>query len=127
VNGYFAPPGTLGALSLYPVTPCRVIDTRQLIPPFPGDFLLSVEGSVCAPPSTAAAYVVNATVVPMGSFPYLTLWPAGQSQPNVSTLNAYDGAVTSNMAIVPTNNGVIDTYSPGAGNLIVDLSSYFAP
>src|SRR5208282_2013328 len=33
VDGYFAPPG-IGGLSLYPVAPCRVIDTRQLIPPF---------------------------------------------------------------------------------------------
>ena len=28
INGYFAPPGT-GGLSLYPVAPCRVIDTRH--------------------------------------------------------------------------------------------------
>ena len=28
INGYFAAPGT-GGLSLYPLTPCRVIDTRQ--------------------------------------------------------------------------------------------------
>ena len=126
VNGYFAPPAT-GGLSLYPVTPCRVIDTRQSIPPFPGTLTVSVEGSSCAPPSTAAAYVLNATVVPTGSLSYLTLWPAGESQPYVSTLNAYDGAVTSNMALVPTNNGAVDSYSPGQGNLILDLSGYFAP
>src|SRR5260370_6767263 len=28
VNGYFAPPGAAGQLSLYPVMPCRVLDTR---------------------------------------------------------------------------------------------------
>jgi hypothetical protein len=126
VNGYFAPPAT-GGLSLYTVTPCRVIDTRQLVPPFPGLLTVSVQGSVCAPPPTAAAYVLNSTVVPTGGFPYLTLWPAGESQPLVSTLNAYDGAITSNMAIVPTNNGAVDTYSQGPGNLILDLASYFAP
>jgi len=126
VNGYFAPAGS-GGLSLYAVTPCRVIDTRQLYPPFPGTFSVSVEGSTCAPPSTAAAYVLNATVVPSGAFPYLTLWPAGSSQPVVSTLNALDGAITSNMAIVPTNSGAVDAYSSGGGNLILDLSSYFAP
>ena len=29
INGYFAPPGT-GGLSLYNLTPCRVIDTRGI-------------------------------------------------------------------------------------------------
>lgn len=81
----------------------------------------------CAPPSTAAAYVLNATVVPNGGFGYLSLWPDGENQPLVSTLNAYDEDITSNMAIVPTNNGSIDAYSPGPENLILDLSSYFAP
>ena len=29
INGYFAPAGT-GGLSLYPMAPCRVIDTRKI-------------------------------------------------------------------------------------------------
>ena len=69
----------------------------------------------------------NATVVPQGSFGYLTLWPDGESQPLVSTLNAIDGAITSNMAIVPTTNGKIDAYASGLTQLILDISSYFAP
>jgi hypothetical protein len=72
---------------------------------------VNVVGSVCAPPSNAAAYIFNATVVPPGSMGYLTLWPDGEQQPVVSTLNAYDGFITSNMAIVPTNNGSIDAYA----------------
>jgi len=31
------------------------------------------------------------------------------------------------MAIVPNTNGTIDAYSAGTTNLILDLSSYFAP
>ena len=45
----------------------------------------------------------------------------------VSTLNALDGAVTSNMAIVPTSNGWIDAYAAGLTQLLLDISSYFAP
>ena len=53
---------------------------------------------------------------------------AGWSVPTyVSTLNADDGAVTSNMAIVPTNNGLVDAYANGTTNLILDISGYFAP
>ncbi len=124
INGYFAPPGT-GGLSLYTVTPCRVIDTRPTA--FSGVLPMNVEGSMCAPPSAARGYVLNATVVPPGSLNYLTLWPDGETQPYVSTLNAGDGAITSNMAILPTNNGSIDAFSSNPTNLILDLSSYFAP
>jgi hypothetical protein len=60
---------------------------------------------------------------------YLTLWPDGGDQPNASTLNAYDGKITSNMAIVPASmtNGKVDAYAYGLTNLILDISSYFAP
>ncbi len=126
VNGYFAPPAT-GGLSLYPVTPCRVIDTRSGAGAFNGVLAVDVETSSCAPPSTAQGYVLNATVVPPSSLDYLTLWPAGEGQPYVSTLNALDGAITSNMAIVPTTNGSIDAFSSNSTNLILDISSYFAP
>jgi len=127
VNGYFAAPGT-GGFSLYPVAPCRVLDTRQNNgKPFKGEKTVNVEGSACAPPSNAAAYIFNATVVPPGSMPYLSLWPYGEQQPVVSTLNAYDGFITSNMAIVPTNNGSIDAYAYALTQLILDISGYFAP
>ena len=124
VNGYYAPPAS-GGLSLYTVTPCRIIDTRPTA--FNGTKVINVEGSTCAPSSTAQAYVLNATVVPPGPLTYLTLWPDGTTQPVVSTLNALDGAITSNMAIVPTNNGKVDAFVSNTTNLILDLSSYFAP
>ena len=92
-----------------------------------GTITVNVTGSLCAPSTGAQAYVLNATVVPLGSMPYLTLWPHGQQQPYVSTLNAYDGFITSNMAIVPTNNGSIDAYAAGLTQLILDISGYFAP
>jgi hypothetical protein len=126
VNGYFAAPAANG-LSLYSTAPCRVIDTRNGSGAFNGTFAVDVESSTCAPSPTAQAYVLNATVVPTGSLGFLTLWPAGQTQPVVSTLNASDGVVTSNMAVVPTMNGSIDALSSSATQLILDLSSYFAP
>jgi hypothetical protein len=126
VNGYFATPSANG-LSLYTTTPCRVLDTRNSAGAFNGVLGVAVENSSCAPSSTAQACVLNATVVPSSSLGYLTLWPAGETQPVVSTLNALDGAVTSNMAIVPTVNGSIDAFSSNPTQLILDLSSYFAP
>jgi uncharacterized repeat protein (TIGR03803 family) len=128
IDGYFAPAGP-GGLSLYGVQPCRVIDTRQLGPPFSGTLSppVDVVDSPCGLLADAQAYVFNATVVPTGALGYLTLWPDGTGQPVVSTLNAFDGALTNNMAIVPTNNGNVDAFANGLTQLILDISSYFAP
>jgi uncharacterized repeat protein (TIGR03803 family) len=127
VDGYFAPAGS-GGLSFYALTPCRVLDTRSGGgQPFQGEHTVNVVDSGCAPPSAAQAFVFNATVVPPGALGYLTLWPNGQNQPVVSTLNAADGAITSNMAIVPNVNGSIDAYASALTQLILDLSGYFAP
>ena len=128
VNGYFAPPGA-GGLSFYALTPCRVVDTRHVGngQPFTGELTVDVENSPCGPPATSQGYVFNATVVPQGPLSYLTLWPDPQQQPTVSTLNALDGAITSNMAIVPNVNGKTDAYAAGHTQLILDISGYFAP
>ena len=128
INGYFATQSSSG-LSLYTLAPCRVIDTRNMGngQPFQGELTVKAAFSPCAPSSSAQAFVLNATVVPPGSLGYLTLWPDGENRPVVSTLNAIDGSITSNMAIVPTNNGSIDAYASGLTQLILDISSYFAP
>jgi hypothetical protein len=130
INGYFAAPGT-GGLSLYNLTPCRVLDSR--LPsgtlPFTGEKDVNVTASGCGVSASAQAYVFNATVVPPGPMNYLTLWPQGGTQPVVSTLNALDGAITSNMALVPTTNGSISSYVyvPSTTYLILDIFGYFAP
>ena len=126
INGYFAPAGP-GGLSLYATAPCRVLDTRKSSGAFYGELTVNVVGSPCGVPATAQAYVFNAAVVPQGALGYLTLWPDGQPRPLASTLNALDGAITSNMAIVPTSNGHIDAYASGLTQLVLDISSYFAP
>ncbi|HZL69859.1 MAG TPA: hypothetical protein VFC15_15390 [Candidatus Limnocylindrales bacterium] len=130
VDGYFSLNGA-GGLSLYPTTPCRVIDTRKVGSgqPFSGTLNppVNVVNSPCGVPGTAQGYVFNATVVPSGGLSYLTLWPDGENQPVVSTLNAADGWITSNMAIVPNVNGKIDAYADGLTQLILDISGYFAP
>jgi hypothetical protein len=127
-NGYFAPPGN-GGLSFYPLTPCRVIDTRHTGngQPFSGELTVNVQSSPCGPPATSQGYVFNATVVPQGQLSFLTLWPDPLQRPTVSTLNAVDGAITSNMAIVPNGDGKTDAYAAGDTQLILDISGYFAP
>ena len=123
IDGYFALAAPAQGLAFYPVTPCRAIDTRLTIGAFSGPETFNISGSSCAPPSTAAGYVMNATALPQGVLGYLTLWPSGP-RPLASTLNALDGAYASNMAIVGTDNGSIDAYAAGTTNLLLDLSGY---
>ena len=125
INGYFASPSA-GGLSLYTLTPCRFLDTRSGTP-LDGKMAVNVTGNSCNVPSSAQAFVLNATVVPPGDLGYLSLWADGLSQPLVSTTNAEDGAVTSNMAIVPTTNGSVDVFASDPTHVILDISSYFAP
>ena len=95
--------------------------------PFQGIKHINVVGSQCGPPATAQGYVFNATVVPQPTLGYLTLWPDPQQQPQASTLNAYDGFVTSNMAIVPNIDGTTNAFASNTTHLIMDISGYFAP
>ena len=129
INGYFAPPGGTGALSFYTATPCRVADTRNT-QSLGGNQSRSfnVVASGCGIPASAQAFSLNATVVPPGSLAYLTLWPAGAAQPFVSTLNALDGSVTANAAMVPANgSGAVSAFVTNLTDLILDINGYFAP
>jgi hypothetical protein len=132
LNGYFAPPGGAGALSFYTAIPCRVLDTRNAAgalggPALNGQRDFPVTSSACGIPDTAQAYSLNATVVPQAGLSFLTLWPFGGARPLVSTLNALDGSITSNAALVPAASGQINAYSPEQTELILDINGYFAP
>jgi len=126
VNGYFAPAGA-GGNSFYTVPNCRIYDSRDDNgQPFSGQRTIDIAAQACAPPSNAQAYVFSATVVPDGPLSYLTLWEDPQQQPAVSTLNAIEGAITSNLAIVSNGNGNSDAFAAGYTQLILDISGYFA-
>src|SRR5262249_20827414 len=128
INGYFAAPGGQ-SLQFYPVTPCRLVDTRDPDGPLGGPSLrghaerdFPVLQSNCNLPSTAAAYSMNFTVLPPNSsrVGYLSVWPAGQVQPVVSTLNDPTGTNVANAAIVPAGSaGAIATYVTDNTDLLV--------
>ena len=88
---------------------------------------MNLADSPCGIPSGSQALVSNATVVPSGALSYLTLWPNGQQQPVVSTLNATDGTITSNMALVPVSGGALNSFARSTTHLILDVAGYFAP
>jgi hypothetical protein len=138
INGYFVGLSAAAGLDYYPIAPCRVADTRvsegktgTLGPPILSGGAqrdLSVLNGGCALPGEARAYSLNATVIPSQSLGYLSLWPAGQAQPVVSTLNSLDSQVVANAAIIPAGNGgAVSAFATARTDLILDANGYFAP
>jgi hypothetical protein len=77
-------------------------------------------------PANAAAYSLNLTVLPAVALAYLTVWPTAQTQPFVSTLNSFDGAVVANAAIVPAGaGGAVNTFVTDAAEIVIDTNGYF--
>ena len=119
-------------LQFVAVTPCRLVDTRiRLRGPIQGgtsrDFPITQEGG-CNIPTTAAAYSLNVSVVPQGPLGYLTIWPTGEGQPLVATLNSIDGRIKADAAIVPAGtNGAVSVYVTQTTNVVLDINGYFAP
>jgi hypothetical protein len=120
------------ALNFVPITPCRVVDTRNGTGGFTGPIAgatasFNPVGS-CGVPSTAQAYSLNVAVVPPGTLNYLTVWPAGEAQPSASTINSRDGRTKSTAAIIPAGaGGAINVFAYDATQVIIDIYGYFMP
>ncbi len=133
IDGYFAP-ATSSTLAFFPLTPCRVADTRWPAGTFGGPALqggheriLSRAAKYLQHTDSAQGYSLNFTVVPQHTLNYLTVWPTGQQQPYVSTLNAPTGTIVANAALVPASpSGAISVYATDVTDLIIDIDGYFA-
>jgi uncharacterized repeat protein (TIGR03803 family) len=99
-------------LQFYPLAPCRVVDTRGTVGVLGGPHLTGnvprqfpIMTSACfADVNPPTAYSFNVTVVPHEPnqpMAYLTLWPSGEAQPNVSTLNNPLATAVANATVVP--------------------------
>ena len=133
INGYFVPSNTTGSLAFYPITPCRLVDTRNgtlINGAFTGGQTrtLPILSSSCNVPSAAQAYSLNFVVVPPGRVGFITAFPTGVARPSAATLNDITGTVAANAAIVPAGtSGSIDVFASDPTNLVVDINGYFAP
>jgi hypothetical protein len=129
-----------GPLQFYPVTPCRVVDTRRAAGPTGGPSLASeitrsfpIVGGTCGVPATAKAAALNVTIASPTNPGFLIVYPYGIAQPLVSTLNWDTGEpALANGAIVPLtsdpnyNISVFpEIYGGGTVDLILDVTGYF--
>lgn len=132
------------ALQYFPLTPCRVVDTRSPDGVNGGPKLeagisrvFAIRG-YCGVPTTAKAVSVNVAIVgfgvptgtPLPAKSWLTIWPSNQPQPGVSALN-FD---TNDWALA--NGGIyalgtaaqdLSVLNANIGNVhvIIDVSGYF--
>ena len=78
-------------------------------------------------PANAKGNALNVTALPDGwQMPFLTAYPTGQPRPNASILNAFEGQIVTNSAIIPAgSNGAIDVYAYRQTHVVVEISGYF--
>jgi hypothetical protein len=123
-----------GPFQFYPITPCRLVDTRATGGALAGTSSRSVAvRGVCGVPSTAKAVSVNLTVTQPTTLGYLTLYPMGGVIPTgVSTLNFNANDTLANGALVALGSSAPADLSVYAGmaatanaQFIVDVTGYF--
>jgi hypothetical protein len=129
-------PSAHAQYSYYALSPCRVVDTRNANGVNGGPIVASgtqrsfaVRG-VCGVPTSAKAISLNLAITGMNAGGYITLWPSGQTQPVVSSIN-FSGTepALANGAIVglSTNTQDLSAYdgSNSAVHIIIDVTGYF--
>lgn len=124
-----------GPHQFYSLTPCRLVDTRNASSTNGGPVFnasttrsFAVRGN-CGVPAGARAVALNVTITNPTAGSWLTLWPSGQTRPNISTINfeASDASLA-NGAIVglSTNAQDLSVYNDfGNVHVILDVTGYF--
>lgn len=110
--------------------PRRDLDTRTgngLRPGFVGTSLFGLQvGFLDGVPGNAVAAQLNVTVnQPTGGF--VTVWPAGQSQPDTSSLNFIEGQTVPNSVLtgLGSQKRITLRNAQGTAQLISDVSGYY--
>ncbi|HSB14531.1 MAG TPA: S8 family serine peptidase, partial [Bryobacteraceae bacterium] len=122
-----------GAAVFNTVAPCRVLDTRDPDGPYGGPALTGntirsfALWNRCGISPTAKAVSVNLTTVIPDADGYITAFPGGTPQPNVSTMNYRTGRVRANNAILSLGvTGQISVFaSAGTTHFVLDVNGYF--
>jgi hypothetical protein len=133
VQGWFDSGDDSGSSSYTPLSPSRVLDTRNGTGAVAGrlgsdaslDLLVAGRGGV--PATNVSAVAMNVTVAGPTASSYLTVWPTGVARPNASNLNYQAGVVVPNMVIVPVGSGgMVSLYNAvGTTDVVADVVGWF--
>jgi len=134
VFGYFDSQGTTGSDYHAAPSPNRILDTRSgqgapQAPLGPGQTLpLQVSGTADVP-AGATAVVLNMTATNTTATSFLTVWPAGLSQPTASNLNWSAGVSIPNLVVVPlSGSGQVSIFNnSGSTDVVADVEGFYGP
>lgn len=117
----------------YPVTPCRVLDTRVVDRPLPANTYRTFTAvGTCGVPADAIAVAMNVTAASSGDLGDLRLYPAGAPVPPSSAISFAAGRTRANNAVIPLGTGGrisvrcdMPVGSTASVHLVVDAYGYF--
>ena len=121
-------------ISLFvPVTPQRLVDTRDGTGNVPGalgpDETRNLRMTAGPVAGSAGAVVVNVTSTDSSAPSFITVWPAGAGMPLASTVNPRPGVAVPNQAYLRLGaDGRLSGFNDnGSTHLVVDVFGYFTP
>ena len=124
-----AGPGVEATSSYLPVTPCRLVDTRDdpsRLRSGPSTISVVVTGR-CGVPDGATAAAFTFAVTGTTGPGFVTAYPAGAGRPTSSVLNWAAGDIRANGGIVALQNGAIDVFASNGTDIVIDVTGAFLP
>jgi Repeat of unknown function (DUF5650) len=128
VAGYYAPAEASNHGRLKMIKPTRSLDSRSGAKPRAGATVdVKITGAGEIPLTGVSAAIVNFTATQTADAGFFTLYPKGESIPNVSNLNVNGANQTiANAAIVPVGaDGSISIYTQNGAHLLLDVVGYY--
>jgi hypothetical protein len=112
-----------------PVTPSRVLDTRDANQPIGSGEVrnLEVTGNAGVPAIGAGTVVMNTTVTESTTSSYLTVYPQGIATPTTSNLNFVGDQTVANLVIAKlSQGGAVSLFNrDGSTQVVGDVAGYF--
>ena len=130
-----APSPSPAGARFVPLTPCRLLDTRNAGGPFGGPAIAAGETrrygpaqGACGVPADAVALALNVTVAAPATSGSLTLFPGRGAAPGTTSISFAAGRTRANNAVVGVGDGVLSVtgrHTSGSVHVVVDVSGYF--
>ncbi len=128
-------PRATAATTFYPLTPCRVLDTRVGSGSLGGPHLAPLAArsfpiaGVCGIPSSAVSITANLTVTNVTAAGELVVYPADVAEPGTSSISFRVGKTRANNAIVylSATTTTFSVYNNCLGTIdfVLDVNGYF--